>query len=80
MIILQTIVYIEKIPQVQSAVESALYALGDGNWKMGEGIVVPVGKGNKDGGEDDSTITEHFIRTFSPYSSRLAPELIVGPR
>ncbi|KAF8168886.1 exocyst complex component, exo70 subunit [Pholiota molesta] len=54
-----TIAYIEKLPQVQSAVESALYALGDGNWKMGEGV--QVGKGNKDGADDDSTITEHFI-------------------
>ncbi|KAF8168883.1 exocyst complex component, exo70 subunit [Pholiota molesta] len=54
-----TIAYIEKLPQVQSAVESALYALGDGNWKMGEGV--QVGKGNKDGADDNSTITEHFI-------------------
>ena len=46
------------MPQVLSAVESALYALGDGNWKMGEGV--QVGKGNKD--DDDSGIVEHFIR------------------
>ncbi|KAH9477346.1 Exocyst complex component 7 [Psilocybe cubensis] len=52
----QTISYIERIPQVLSAVESALYALGDGNWKMGEGV--QVGKGSKD---DDGTIVEHFI-------------------
>jgi exocyst complex protein 7 len=34
----QTVAYIERIPQVLSAVESALFALGDGNWKMGEGV------------------------------------------
>lgn len=59
LIIFQTIAYIERIPQVLSAVESALYALGDGNWKMGEGV--QVGKGNKD---DDGSIVEHFIRMF----------------
>ena len=46
------------MPQVLSAVESALFALGDGNWKMGEGV--QVGQGNKD--EDDGSIIEHFIR------------------
>ncbi|KAF8970319.1 exocyst complex component, exo70 subunit [Flammula alnicola] len=55
-----TVTYIERIPQVQSAVESALYALGDGNWKMGEGV--QVGMGNKD--DDDSSIVEHFIRKY----------------
>jgi len=55
---LQIIAYIERILQVQGAVESALFALGDGNWKMGEGI--QVGKGNKE--EDDGSILEHFIR------------------
>ena len=53
---LQTVAYIKRIPQVQGAIESALYALGDGNWKMGEGL--QVGKGNK---EDDGTILEHFL-------------------
>jgi len=33
-----TIKYIEKIPHVRTVVESSLYALGDGNWKMGEGV------------------------------------------
>ena len=64
---LQTITYIEKIPVVQSAVESALYALGDGNWKMGEGV--QVGKGNKE--DDDSSITEHFVRKCQHLSSML---------
>ncbi|KAF9527700.1 exocyst complex component, exo70 subunit [Crepidotus variabilis] len=51
-----TVEYFQKVPEVQDAVESALYALGDGNWKMGEGV--QVGKGKDD---DDSTILEHFL-------------------
>ncbi|KDR65634.1 hypothetical protein GALMADRAFT_148547 [Galerina marginata CBS 339.88] len=43
--------------EVQSAVESALNALGDGNWKLGEGV--QVGKGAKD--DDDGIIIENFI-------------------
>ncbi len=45
---------------MQSAVEAALHALGDGNWKMGEGI--QVGKGSKE--DDDGSIMEHFLRAF----------------
>ncbi|KAF9556789.1 exocyst complex component, exo70 subunit [Agrocybe pediades] len=51
-----TIAYIERMPQVLSAVESALIALGDGNWKMGEGV--QVGK-SKDANNEG--IVEHFI-------------------
>lgn len=51
----QTVSYIERIPEVQSAVESALLALGDGNWKMGEGVKV----GNKN--EEEGNIVEHFM-------------------
>lgn len=54
---------------MQSAVEAALYALGDGNWKMGEGI--QVGKGAKE--EDDGSIVEHFIRELVS-SNELVPE------
>ncbi|KAF8148207.1 exocyst complex component, exo70 subunit [Crassisporium funariophilum] len=54
-----TVKYIQRIPQVQSAVESALLALGDGNWKMGEGV--KVGKGNQATEADDASITEHFV-------------------
>ena len=51
----------QRIPEVKTAVGSALVALGDGNWKMGEGI--QVGKGSKVGEIDEHVITEHFIRT-----------------
>ncbi|KAF8811734.1 hypothetical protein BYT27DRAFT_7276127 [Phlegmacium glaucopus] len=56
---ISTVKYIEKIPRVQTAIESALLALGDGNWKMGEGI--QVGKGVKTDEVDHSNIIEHFV-------------------
>ena len=66
---LQTVKYIEKIPRVRTAVESSLNALGDGNWKMGEGI--QVGKGVKTEEADHSSIIEHFIRESSPFSASI---------
>ncbi|KAF8816864.1 hypothetical protein BYT27DRAFT_7247900 [Phlegmacium glaucopus] len=56
---ISTVKYIEKIPHVQTAIESALLALGDGNWKMGEGI--QVGKGVKTDKVDHSNIIKHFV-------------------
>jgi exocyst complex protein 7 len=43
-------------------VESALYTLGDGNWKMGEGV--QVGKGGK---EDEGSLVEHYLRLCSSH-------------
>ena len=57
---LQTVKYLQKIPEVRDAVGSALVALGDGNWRMGEGI--QVGKASKGGETDEQVVTEHFIR------------------
>ncbi|KAG6899569.1 hypothetical protein C0993_009148 [Termitomyces sp. T159_Od127] len=55
-----TIRYMEKLPQVQAAVGSALLTLGDGNWKMGEGV--QVGKVTTKSGENDETVLlEHFV-------------------
>ncbi|KAG6895953.1 hypothetical protein C0992_011311 [Termitomyces sp. T32_za158] len=55
-----TIRYMEKLPQVQAAVGSALLILGDGNWKMGEGV--QVGKVMTKSGESDETVLlEHFV-------------------
>ena len=59
-IILQTVRYITKVPEVRSAVSSALLVLGDGNWKMGEGV--QVGQAREG---DESAILEHFIGEFS---------------
>jgi exocyst complex protein 7 len=54
-----TVKYIEMIPRIHTAVESSLLALGDGNWKMGEGI--QVGKGAKTDEADHSNIIDHFV-------------------
>lgn len=51
--------YIDKIPEVKDAVGAALLTLGDGNWKMGEGM--QAGK-TKLGQGDEQTVLEHYIR------------------
>ncbi|KAF5342487.1 hypothetical protein D9611_001411 [Ephemerocybe angulata] len=56
---METVKYITKIPEVQGAVSAALLALGDGNWKMGEGV--QVGMNQKLGEGDEPAILEHFI-------------------
>ncbi|KAF8515644.1 Cullin repeat-like-containing domain protein [Gautieria morchelliformis] len=55
-----TIKYLKQIPDVETAVITSLVTLGDGNWKMGEG----VGKGGKVGGPTDGNervLLEHYI-------------------
>ncbi|KAG6831389.1 hypothetical protein H0H92_010991 [Tricholoma furcatifolium] len=54
-----TIKYMERLPQVQGAVGSALLTLGDGNWRMGEGV--SVGKVTKVDESDEDTVLEHYI-------------------
>ncbi|KAG5640956.1 hypothetical protein DXG03_006537 [Asterophora parasitica] len=57
---ISTVKYMERLPQVETAVGSALLTLGDGNWKMGEGV--QVGKSAKLAGESDETaVLEHFV-------------------
>lgn len=52
---------------MQAAASSALLALGDGNWKMGEGV--QVGKSSKGGDVDEIVILEHFLcKLFMPSS------------
>jgi exocyst complex component 7 len=51
---------LKQIPDVETAVVTSLATLGDGNWKMGEG----VGKGGKVGGPTDGNervLLEHYI-------------------
>ena len=55
----QTVQYIEQVLEVQDAVESALVTLGDGNWRMGEGV--RVAKVPKLGEGSEHIILEHFI-------------------
>ncbi|KAJ8581778.1 hypothetical protein M405DRAFT_601411 [Rhizopogon salebrosus TDB-379] len=58
---LSTVQYLNRIPEVQDVVGSALAALGDGNWKMGEGR--RVGKTSKSGSVDvnEKVLIEHFV-------------------
>jgi exocyst complex protein 7 len=49
----------ERLPQVEAAAASALITLGDGNWKMGEGV--QVGVTAKSGDNDERVILEHFV-------------------
>jgi len=48
----------ERIPDVKEAVGSALLTLGDGNWKMGDGM--QAGRGSKLGEGDQQIIIEHY--------------------
>lgn len=50
----------ERLPEVQSAVGAALLKLGDGNWKMGEGV--RVGMTAKTEESDETVVLEHFVR------------------
>ncbi|KAF8625717.1 hypothetical protein AX15_005229 [Amanita polypyramis BW_CC] len=54
-----TVTYLGRLPAVKGAAGSALLSLGDGNWRMGEGI--QVGKGSKLGEGDEQTILEHYV-------------------
>ncbi|KAF8886743.1 exocyst complex component exo70 subunit [Infundibulicybe gibba] len=56
---ISTTLYLERLPDVKSAVGSALLTLGDGNWKMGEGV--QVGKASKAGDGDESVLIEHYV-------------------
>lgn len=56
---ISTIKYLERLPEVQSAVTAALVKLGDGNWKMGEGV--QVGKTAKAEDVPESVVLEHFL-------------------
>ncbi|KAF7297371.1 hypothetical protein MIND_00970600 [Mycena indigotica] len=51
--------YLDRLPEVHGAAGAALLQLGDGNWKMGEGVQVQ--KGPKLGDGDEQVILEHFI-------------------
>ncbi|KAI0826310.1 Cullin repeat-like-containing domain protein [Irpex lacteus] len=55
---LSTVQFLERIPEVQMAVASALITLGDGNWKMGEGVKAV---GSKVTDIDEQTILEHYV-------------------
>lgn len=56
----------ERLPEVKDAVAAALMTLGDGNWKMGEGV--QVGKASKATDIDERTILEHYMCKWSALS------------
>ncbi|KAG2063429.1 hypothetical protein BDR04DRAFT_1188894 [Suillus decipiens] len=60
-ITISTVQYLNRIPDVQDAVGSALSALGDGNWKMGDGK--QVGKTLKSNSVDvnKKVLIQHFV-------------------
>ncbi|KAG1727516.1 Cullin repeat-like-containing domain protein [Suillus lakei] len=60
-ITVSTVQYLNRIPDVQDAVGSALSALGDGNWKMGDGK--QVGKTPKSNSVEvnEKVLIQHFV-------------------
>ncbi|KAG1772900.1 Cullin repeat-like-containing domain protein [Suillus placidus] len=60
-ITISTVQYLNHIPDVQDAVGSALSALGDGNWKMGDGK--RVGKTPKSNSVElnEKVLIQHFV-------------------
>ncbi|THH20305.1 hypothetical protein EW146_g1018 [Bondarzewia mesenterica] len=58
----QTIRYLEQILAVQDAVASALVTLGDGNWKMGDGMRLATNKNPKSNEViNERILLEHYI-------------------
>ena len=56
----QAVHYVERIPDVQEAAGAVLLSLGDGNWRMGDGM--PVTKSHLGPG-DEQIVIEHFMCT-----------------
>jgi exocyst complex protein 7 len=57
---LQAVKYMERLPDVSGAAGTALLALGDGNWKMGEGVQLGKANVSKLGEGDEQIIIEHY--------------------
>ena len=49
----------ERVPEVLEAVGSALLSLGDGNWRMGDGM--PTAAKSTLGPGEEPIIVEHFM-------------------
>ncbi|KAF8309619.1 Cullin repeat-like-containing domain protein [Amanita rubescens] len=75
-----TVTYLTKLPIVKGAVGSALLSLGDGNWKMGEGV--QVGKGSKlplvggEGGDTEQTILNITFTTLPGMMAKPTQDLL----
>jgi exocyst complex component 7 len=65
------VAFLERFPEVEDAAGAALAALGDGKWKMGEGV--QVGKNAAGQGDvDQRTIIEHYVCSYPHYGVRIA--------
>ena len=60
-----TITYLNQIPPVQGPMAAALSTLGDGNWRMGEGMS-KTGQRTNVPDTDESGILENYIRPLLP--------------
>jgi exocyst complex component 7 len=56
------VAYLERLPDVAGPAGVALRALGDGNWRMGEGVA--VAKVPKLGEGDEGQILEHYVCAY----------------
>ena len=61
-VFLQTTRYLEQLLEVRDAVGPTLMLLGDGNWRMGDGIKEKTNQGKPATGCEGSLI-EHFVCT-----------------
>ncbi len=59
----QTTGYLEQLLEVRDAVGSALMILGDGNWKMGDGIQAKPNQGKPAPGSE-RVLLEHYTCTW----------------
>ncbi|KAG7097952.1 hypothetical protein E1B28_005263 [Marasmius oreades] len=55
---LSAVQFLDRVPEVLVATGDILTALGDGNWKMGEGMQVAK---PKPGGTDEQVLLEHYV-------------------
>lgn len=70
----QTVAYLERVPEVAEPAGIALRALGDGNWRMGEGVAVAKGPQLNEGGEEQ--ILQHYLRKWTFFYSLLTCSLV----
>ena len=63
---IQTTRYLEQLLEVRDAVGPALMLLGDGNWRMGDGIQAKPNKGKPAPGSETVLIAHYTCMLFSP--------------
>jgi hypothetical protein len=62
----QTTRYLEQLLEVRDAVGPALMLLGDGNWRMGDGIQAKPNKGKPTPGSESVLIAHYTCASISP--------------